>query len=808
MILPSNAIIVTEKEYFPLLFSFRKSHPEVAFKLWDKDMLFSRLSFTYMGNPIPYLLRAGMDYTSAKKWMRILRYGDVGVSPRCQELLALLPKEIIGVDPLGEYEIAQGSICLLEMSNDNEVHSLLKRKGVPYTELSLQELDIPVVTELGKEVQVVQFQNKYEQFSFIFASLREGFLNHSYDQTLPRIFVKDDADAFFLRSIGSLYGIETCFDVQSTLFSSASIAEACQQLYAAKSFDLSALNEEAYKVIEPIVKEYGLAELDFPTAYASLYEILNATKKRISLGEKGVEVTSSFHFASERLTYLTCMQHGTFYKEFTDDDVLSDEELLALGLNTSYAKTSIAREIAINFLKYNRFALISRVKEHLDEKIYDAQIAEEYHFQKVSGPAFNEPFGVHSSAAKNLFHMRELDRQFFAAPYGGFHTYDSRFKGLSSYHYPKDHYSVTDLEKYVRCPYQYYLNSLLPRSDDDARPRYAGVMVHKVLEGVYQENHDLEEAIQEGVKAYLDERDSRGDPALPYDEVLIELTKTNLRRYVPLVRAQTQHSHIVATYSEKRVKWTLEDDHGSYPFSGCIDAILVGEKGKERYYILLDYKTGSEEFRPYEAFLGASIQLPLYALALMQNNFHEEIDARFGGMGLKHVAFPGIQAMFKNDDHQTISLKTGYQSLRAEGVFSREVDFWEIFDDTGLKVEKKQTVPSGKGVFLYAGDALFDRKGEGTLASIPRTKGIAYSLDELLLDAKTAAISAINHIRAGDFPMAPSPSDLRAEPKGDNLTCRYCAYKDICYRVLSRDAKDYSKDVAGHFKKKKEEKHG
>ncbi|MBQ7244250.1 MAG: PD-(D/E)XK nuclease family protein [Bacilli bacterium] len=798
----SRTIIITDSDYFPLLFSFREKHPEQPFKLIDVDGLLDRCSFRFRQNPIPFLLRQGMDYVAAKKWMRILRVADIAKNEKALALWNKLPRDIEMVDPVGKFELRNAKLILLEMQEDIEIHAILTRKGYSFVDATFESLGmLPIRDITSKENDHLVFQNKYEQFTYLFATLREGFLHKTIDPKDVMLHIQDENDLYYLKLLGASFGIPVRAATRSSLFARPEIALAMEIIHEQGSFDLEKVDERASAVLKPYIEEYELEQLDFPLAYASLYEILVSTKEPLALPEEGIACSDQFAFTPSKTVYLTCLQYGIFHKIFTDDDVLDDASKLSMGANPSYVNTQLERRKKANYLRFHRFGLLSRVKEHLDEKIYDSQFVEEYKWAKVTPPSFQTPVGVHTSASAKLFHMRELDRSFFTSTLDEYRSYDSTFKGIPSYHHNREKWSVTNLESYVRCPYRYYLKSVLPKSDYDARPSYAGILIHKALEKVYQPDFDVEKALQEGEDAYYEERRKKGDEAIPYDDVLIEITKANLRRYIPFIRAQLKHSEITEAHPEYHVKWTLSDDKGDYLFTGSIDTLLVSGKGQFHYYVLLDYKSGYEKFEPFGAFLGSSTQLPLYYYALKQEKFGENHQAIFGGIGIKSVDFAGIKKVFHDDDRDLLTVKKAYESLRGNGVFLMDLPFWEQFDNTAIVSDEEEAKSTCKGRFLYAGNYTFDDKGEGHVSMVPKAR--PYSVQELLDDSVDATLSIIHRIEKGIFPLAPTASNLRDKVSARNINCRNCPYKDVCYHVFSRDKKDYSEVVRKHFAPKK-----
>ena len=74
-----------------------------------------------------------------------------------------------------------------------------------------------------------------------------------------------------------------------------------------------------------------------------------------------------------------------------------------------------------------------------------------------------------------------------------------------------------------------------------------------------------------------------------------------------------------------------------------------------------------------------------------------------------------------------------------------------------------------------------------------------YNLEDLVGDAKKAAINAIHRICAADFVIEPTSYSL-LDFDINKTACNNCPYRRVCYRN-KYDAKDYKKDVLKYFKK-------
>ena len=64
-----KTLIVADKDYDAVLFSYKNSHPSSSIKIIHPDEFASLLSFSYELDPIPFLIKLGYDYDRAKKAM-------------------------------------------------------------------------------------------------------------------------------------------------------------------------------------------------------------------------------------------------------------------------------------------------------------------------------------------------------------------------------------------------------------------------------------------------------------------------------------------------------------------------------------------------------------------------------------------------------------------------------------------------------------------------------------------------------------------------------------------------------------------
>jgi ATP-dependent helicase/DNAse subunit B len=288
-------------------------------------------------------------------------------------------------------------------------------------------------------------------------------------------------------------------------------------------------------------------------------------------------------------------------------------------------------------------------------------------------------------------------------------------------------FSVTELEEYLRCPYDYYVKrririAPLEEVTEDISAMIRGSKAHAILRDFYQQWKDpVTAANREHAR-----------------ELLSALARAEYGREADTFRNRREHSFFLHTMAERfldaeaelgrtefrpvHLEWEIEScklilaDGTEVEFHGKIDRIDADRDGN---FIIIDYKTGgypeAREKREQEIF-----QLPVYAVMALAAPAGSEAPLR-KAVGLAYYDLSGRTA-----DH-------------------------------------------ARDMVLYDKDALPDQPASKPKASPKTPDELAAILDQSMAEAKRAA----EGIRAGVFPAAPR------DPK----RCRFCVSEVLCVRM-------------------------
>jgi ATP-dependent helicase/DNAse subunit B len=218
-------------------------------------------------------------------------------------------------------------------------------------------------------------------------------------------------------------------------------------------------------------------------------------------------------FSPDSLIYVTNFEHDVFYKTYDDTNIYTDAKLSLLGVNPSYVLTKLDRRKKLNYLSYLNISLASRVKLHLDEKIYESQFIDEMNWDIVS-KSINDT-GSYTSEAKALLSSKIKD-DIFSLPDNEYKDFDHSYKTITAEIKKPDEYSITSLNSYYTCPFLYYLQNILKLDnndpDDDTYARDFGNFCHHIFENIYAADFDFEKVFQEARNEFIESRKKNNIP--------------------------------------------------------------------------------------------------------------------------------------------------------------------------------------------------------------------------------------------------------------------------------------------------------
>lgn len=297
-----------------------------------------------------------------------------------------------------------------------------------------------------------------------------------------------------------------------------------------------------------------------------------------------------------------------------------------------------------------------------------ANLAQGLHVVQQRGSGFGKGFGLYEGMLAADPALKELRRRFDA------------------HHL----WSADQLERYGRCPHQFFLERVLRlRVPDEVGleidRRRRGIRLHELLVSLHTKINDhLGRAAAPGeieapqLQAWIDEliADIAGREEQAHSEALAEIDRRLLRRWLDAY--SDQHAKYDETYGgcdeparprHFEVSFGLpvrKDDKTSTPealelvvgedkirVTGRIDRIDIGRVGKQPVFSVVDYKTGSgTHYTKDRVLAGEALQLTLYAVAVQRLKLAEPdaVPWQFGYWFIGEKGFKKTLALHEVED--------------------------------------------------------------------------------------------------------------------------------------------------------------
>ena len=184
--------------------------------------------------------------------------------------------------------------------------------------------------------------------------------------------------------------------------------------------------------------------------------------------------------------------------------------------------------------------------------------------------------------------------------------------------------SISQIETFNRCPYVHFVRYGLRLSDNQntkIKPNEIGTIIHEVLSSLVPIilKADENDKVKDIAKTLLDQvlkKDEYKEMVENIDNAyVIKALYRELDRIVDAVVREIEYSGFVPTYYEHKFDKALQIN--GINIKGYIDRIDIKDDG----FIILDYKTGDNQFKNYnDVYSGKKLQLLVYAKAFEKSS--------------------------------------------------------------------------------------------------------------------------------------------------------------------------------------------
>lgn len=206
----------------------------------------------------------------------------------------------------------------------------------------------------------------------------------------------------------------------------------------------------------------------------------------------------------------------------------------------------------------------------------------------------------------------------------------------------KDIYSITEIQSYLKCPYQYYYDKVIkaPRPEDEdsleLQNNQKGSLLHSIFEEliknhldeykkqIFQEklDHSFKDLVQNVIKNKIESIDLQNKQQDITTQFYADRVYKTVLQFI--LKEQDWHNNEKKQSLPNKAEWKIQDRNGNpyyvlknknqtYKINGRVDRIDIHEQ--TNHFSIIDYKSGTAPGNS-NILRGEDIQIPFYIMAV------------------------------------------------------------------------------------------------------------------------------------------------------------------------------------------------
>ena len=774
-ILCDNQIIICSNSVKTEILNYMNTITNLySIRFMSFDEVKKHLFFDYDKKAIHYLMNKQMPYEVAKMYIDNMYYVS-NIEYKNKKLKQLLEykeelenKNLLKYDELFKEFIKNKKIVVIsrKMSKYQEyLVSILKK----YTEVDIYKYQC-------KKFQhdFYEFDTLDEEVEYVAYNICE-LLSKGIDINEIKIANIDDDYRNSIKRIFSYFNIPINLPSNSYLIGSKVAQDFLKNYNSDINITINLLEKyignPIYDSIINICNKYTFADDYLDVKDMIIYDLSN-TLMPLPKYKNAVEVVDIVDVSSSSYVFLMNFNLKSIPRVYKDEDYITDD-IKPDYLDKTLDKNIREKELIISSIESVENLVITYKNITPTSECYPSNLVSKdlVRHPKIdvykSYSIVNDKLKLASSFDK-LIKYGNKDENLNVLNYNydiEYMKYDNRYKKVDQDIFLKMipnglSLSYSTLNKYNECPFKYYLSDILKLDIYEERfEAILGTIFHHILEIGISKEIDVSKEI----RLFLEEK-YKNRVFSKKETFFIENVGENIEFVLQIIKKQMQFCKLNGVLTEKKVYFS-KDKSVKITFTGIIDKILYEEDGNNTIVALIDYKTGNNididlNYMEY----GIGLQLPIYILLTKHMDF-------------KNIKFAGIYLQKVMPDIEKVGDKISREDkLKLEGYSNASKDITEKFDITcssssvikGLRV-------TNAGNFDSRSKVLTDDQFE-ELSKLADSK-----IDE-----------CIDNILDTKFDISP------IQKQGDQgiTACKYCNFKDICYRK-NKDIKYIKKNNDG-----------
>lgn len=524
----------------------------------------------------------------------------------------------------------------------------------------------------------------------------------------------------------------------------------------------------AYQIIQQAVSHYSEIGMSAAQIVEYFEKVLKASYLPDETYDHGIKILRSPVAPDNSYVFILGFNEGSFPFTEKDQDYLSDSEKKSLGRVTSTEENTRRTDDLIYLLCSSPHIFLSYKDKSLSDSFFKSPLVNQLGMSIVESPLSDTDYGQTWSAirlasfldSRYRYHYENPELKSYqsqlAIPYRKF---DYRFKRVSAIsEHEQIRYSYSSIKTFYQCQFKYYMEHVLRLDpfEDNFFTKF-GKLAHSVLESKYQPNFDFDKS--------FDEEISKMSFTNKEGTMLVRL-REDLRNVVLFNNEHEQNMDLRKVICEYRPTLKLSDDAS---IVGSIDKVVITGPNQE-YISLVDYKTGNDEFNHNLIQFGYSLQLPIYSLLASSDPLLSE--KKLIGLYIQKI-IPNKLVRPSGKD----AVKFYFDQLKLGGISTDNISELITFDKSYMASRFIKAI-------RVTNDNVFYKNARVASRDV---------LDGYAQTAKSKIAEADSLIRQNDFKINPKKIN------SDESSCKYCAFRDICFRkdediIILKSSKEADSD--------------
>ncbi|MBE6150199.1 MAG: hypothetical protein E7162_00050 [Firmicutes bacterium] len=762
----NSILIVPSSMKSSLLKDISSSKDLLDIKIISREEFIERSTFSYDVEAILFLMdKYKYDFNVCKIFLDNMKYVDNdNYSSNKLNDLYKLKKELLDNGLLKEDKFFNKYL-----SNKNiyvygylYIDNLFKK----YLDLYKYEIISIVDKKINNRV-VYEATTIEEEVDFVLNKIGD-LLSSGIDINKIKIVNYSDKYKNVFNKLSKFYNIPI-EDVGYSIYSTDVVRTYLDKLLVTKNFNETVTyikdkynDEYSIKIINTLVSisnKYNVYDYSFDSIYSLVKNdlknstlVLNDLVNKVSFGD-----LNSYIYDDSFYVFLIGFNQNELPKLYKDEDYISDEDKVLVSLESTALKNKLEKDKVMYFINNTSNLVVSYPLKHLSNNYYPSNLIVENSFEVKSVSLSKNNYSSIYSKLKLTKYLDDFIKYGTISDnlnsyYSNFDidylSYDNKFSGIKKNQLldklnNKLLLSYSSINTYNKCKFRYYLDNILKINKyEETFSIKVGNLFHDLLSKCFNDDFDLDKEWD----LYLSKLDLSNK-----DRVLLIKLKEELVLIIKFVKNLHNETYLTNKRMEEKIYINKSRDI-DISFMGIIDKCMYREKDGEDLVAIVDYKTGNPDINLYNVAYGIDMQLPIYWYLIKNGNWFD--NPKFVGFYLQKILHSELKRD-KSRDYESIKL----DNLKLVGYSTDNKLRLERFDST---YENSNFIKSMKV------------KGDGEFYHY--TKVLSDDVIDMLVDYIDKIIEEnITDMLSCDFSINPKQIGM------DNVGCKYCKYKDICY---------------------------